>query len=136
MGATRLGWQVQRIYDDGEYMSVNLIYGSSAYDTAQMSRLIDQLIQDAKALGIETLPPEKFGRDDAGMARSKRTKALAISPEVKERVYERDNGRCIWCGGRGIPNAHYIPRSLSGLGCEQNILTLCPACHRRIRRDH
>ena len=55
-----LGWQVQRIYDDGEYMSVNLIYGSSAYDSAQMSRLIDQLIQDAKALGIETLPPEKL----------------------------------------------------------------------------
>ena len=65
------------------------------------------------------------------MGRSKRTKALAISPEVKARVYERDHGRCIWCGGRGIPNAHYIPRSLSGLGCEQNILTLCPACHRR-----
>lgn len=55
-----LGWQVQRIYDDGEYMSVNLIYGSSAYDTAQMSRLIDHLIQDAKALDIETLPPEKL----------------------------------------------------------------------------
>lgn len=65
------------------------------------------------------------------MGRSKRTKALAISPEVKERVYERDHGRCIWCGGRGIPNAHYIPRSLSGLGCEHNILTLCPDCHRR-----
>ena len=55
-----LGWQVSRIYDDGEYMSVNLIYGSSAYDTAQMSRLIDQLIQDARAVGIETLPPEKL----------------------------------------------------------------------------
>ena len=68
------------------------------------------------------------------MGRSKRTKALAISAEVKARVYERDGGRCIWCGAHGIPNAHYIPRSLSGLGCEQNILTLCPDCHQRYDR--
>lgn len=66
------------------------------------------------------------------MGRSRRTRALAISQTVKERVYERDHGRCIWCGShRGVPNAHFIPRSLSGLGCERNILTLCPECHRR-----
>lgn len=35
-------------------------YGSSVFDTAQMSRLIDSLIQDCKALDIETLPPEKL----------------------------------------------------------------------------
>lgn len=35
-------------------------YGSSVFDTAQMSRLIDSIIQDCKALGIETLPPEKL----------------------------------------------------------------------------
>jgi len=35
-------------------------YGSSAFDTAQMSRLIDSLIQDCKALDIETLPPDKL----------------------------------------------------------------------------
>lgn len=35
-------------------------YGSSVFDTAQMSRLIDGLIQDCKALGIETLPPDKL----------------------------------------------------------------------------
>ena len=40
--------------------TVTLYYGSSVYDTAQMSRLIDILVQDAKALGIETLPPWKL----------------------------------------------------------------------------
>ena len=35
-------------------------YGSSVFDTAQMSQLIDSLIQDCKALDIETLPPEKL----------------------------------------------------------------------------
>ena len=34
------------------------------------------------------------------------------------------------CGSLdGAPNAHYIPRSLGGLGIPENILTLCPRCH-------
>lgn len=40
--------------------NVILYYGSSAYDTKQMSGLIDQLISDCQALGIETLPPDKL----------------------------------------------------------------------------
>lgn len=35
-------------------------YGSSVFDTKQMSRLIDSLIQDCKALDIETMPPDKL----------------------------------------------------------------------------
>lgn len=34
--------------------NVMLYYGSSTYDTEQMSRLIENIIQDCKALGIET----------------------------------------------------------------------------------
>lgn len=34
--------------------NVILYYGSSVYDTAQMSRLIDLLVEDAKELGIPT----------------------------------------------------------------------------------
>lgn len=34
--------------------NVVLYYGSSTYDTAQMSRLIDLLVQDARELGIPT----------------------------------------------------------------------------------
>ena len=61
---------------------------------------------------------------------SKRTKALAITPVVKKRVYERDGGCCVVCGSnRGQPNAHYIARSHGGLGIEENIVTLCTNCH-------
>ena len=61
---------------------------------------------------------------------SKRAKALAITKEVKDKVYERDGRRCVWCGSlSGQPNAHFIPRSHGGLGIEQNILTLCLECH-------
>lgn len=41
-------------------VNVILYYGSSTYDKGQMHRLIDNLVADAKALGIETLPPEKL----------------------------------------------------------------------------
>lgn len=60
---------------------------------------------------------------------SKRAKACAISQKTKKAVYERDNGLCVVCGKRGLPEAHYIPRSHGGLGIEQNIVTLCRECH-------
>jgi len=60
----------------------------------------------------------------------KETKATAISPEVKIKVRERDNGRCIICHRPGLPEAHYIRRSQGGRGIEQNIVTLCRDCHR------
>lgn len=61
----------------------------------------------------------------------KMTKATAILKSVKEAVYARDGGRCILCGrNNGEPVAHVIRRSQGGMGIEQNIVTLCPSCHR------
>lgn len=42
------------------YVNVIVYYGSSTYDTAQMSRLIDLAVQDCKSVGIETMPPYKL----------------------------------------------------------------------------
>ena len=42
------------------YRNIRAYYGSSTYDTRQMSVLIDSLIQDCKALDIETLSEEKL----------------------------------------------------------------------------
>lgn len=47
-------------------------------------------------------------------------------------MYERDGGLCIFCGMPGDPVAHVIARSHSGMGIEQNIVTACPECHRRM----
>lgn len=41
-------------------VNVVLYYGSSTYDTKQMSRLIDGLVQDCQALGIETMPEDRI----------------------------------------------------------------------------
>jgi 5-methylcytosine-specific restriction endonuclease McrA len=49
-----------------------------------------------------------------------RTKALAISKEVKDAVFKRDGGKCILCGKSGLAEAHYIPRSQGGLGIHQS----------------
>ena len=40
--------------------NIILYYGSSVYDTAQMSRLLDNIIQDCEALNIQTETPEKI----------------------------------------------------------------------------
>ena len=42
------------------YRNLMVYYGSSVYNTKQMSDLIDYLIQDCKALDIETLSPCKL----------------------------------------------------------------------------
>lgn len=71
-----------------------------------------------------------------------RTKALGITIAVKEAVADRDSFDgfpcCILCGAPApvnnrlaFSNAHYISRAQGGTGCESNILTLCPDCHRR-----
>lgn len=42
------------------YRNLMCYYGSSTYDTRQMSQLIDSLVQDCKALDIETMAPDKL----------------------------------------------------------------------------
>ena len=57
-----LGWPVKDLGESQVPGCRNLMayHGSSTYDTAQMSRLIDSLVQDCWQLDIETLPPEKL----------------------------------------------------------------------------
>ncbi len=64
--------------------------------------------------------------------KSKRTKACEITPQVRERVEERDNHCCIFCGRYGRGEGHYINRSQGGLGIEENIVTVCRDCHREM----
>ena len=55
--ANHLGRQVEVIEGSTKegWSNVRVFWGSSEFDTAQMSRLIDSLIQDAEALGIPTI---------------------------------------------------------------------------------
>lgn len=56
-----LGWQTETIpIRTPNCTGVIVYYGSSVFDTKQMSRLIDSIIQDCKAIGIETRPEEEI----------------------------------------------------------------------------
>lgn len=57
-----VGWQTEVLDSKDGYKRVIVYYGSSTYDSKQMAALIDNLAQDAQALGIETLPPHEIAR--------------------------------------------------------------------------
>lgn len=58
--AQGLGYQVQETAKKDKCIRVNCYYGSSSYNTKEMSRLIELLVQEAKQLGIETKPQEEI----------------------------------------------------------------------------
>lgn len=51
------GWPTEQVdySPDGERVVVRAYYGSSTYNTRQMSRLLDAVVQDCKEQGIETM---------------------------------------------------------------------------------
>ena len=57
-----LGWLAERV-DSGEneeMVTLRLYYGSSMYSQRQMARLIDNIVQDCEALGINTKTPAEI----------------------------------------------------------------------------
>ena len=58
-----IGWQTDTFPSKiDNCTNVILYYGSSVYDTKQMSLLLDNIIQDCNALGIATETPEMIER--------------------------------------------------------------------------
>ena len=55
-----LGWVVEETGRTDESVDLLMYYGSSTYNTRQMSRLLDAIVDDCKQCGIETLPPEQL----------------------------------------------------------------------------
>ena len=56
------GWPTEQVdfAPDGDRVVIRAYYGSSTYSTKQMSRLIDSVVEDCKAIGIETMTPDKL----------------------------------------------------------------------------
>lgn len=61
-----IAWMVDKLDEmhtpDGLYYKVECWHGSSDYNTAQMARLIDLVVQDCKAAGLETMTPDELAR--------------------------------------------------------------------------
>lgn len=59
-----VGWPTEQVdfSPSGREVIIRAYYGSSLYNTRQMSRLIDMAVEDAKDLGIEVLTPLELER--------------------------------------------------------------------------
>lgn len=72
-GSKKEGWSNIRIY-----------YGSSDFDTAQMSRFINSLIQDAESIGIPTISDEEaermLGRWQRASSKTSESAISAVKP--------------------------------------------------------
>ena len=50
-----IGWFTEKVEENEEKSTINAYYGSSSYNSKQMSKLIDNLVQDCRSVGIQTL---------------------------------------------------------------------------------
>ena len=58
--AQGLGYQVELVGNVPTFAHVHAYYGSHLYNSGEMCRLIDYLIEDARSLDIETMPEEEL----------------------------------------------------------------------------
>jgi hypothetical protein len=61
-GSNGIGWQTE-IWGDSKikgHTNIICFWGSSTFNTTQMSRFIDLIIQECEQQDIETLPPDKL----------------------------------------------------------------------------
>lgn len=55
-----IAWLIEYDPPQSEYVHVRAYYGSSAYNSKQMSKLIDYVVSEAKFWNIETLTPDEL----------------------------------------------------------------------------
>lgn len=58
--ANGLGWIAEPLSERNGYTTIIAYYGSSSYSTAEMSRLIEAVVEEAKTLGVETMTPAEL----------------------------------------------------------------------------
>ena len=77
------GWLTEQVdySKNGENVIIRFYYGSSRYNSKQMSRLIDNLVQDCQELGIETDTPEQIAK----------IKALWAEEDARVKAKEKRN---------------------------------------------
>jgi hypothetical protein len=50
-----IAWFTEKVEEIGNKAIINAYYGSSSYNSRQFSKLLDNLVQDCKLVGIQTL---------------------------------------------------------------------------------
>lgn len=65
-----------------------------------------------------------------------RSKSLQIPADVREAVWKRDGGMCVWCAHWATDIHHRQPRAMGGstdpaINLPSNLVSLCRLCHDR-----
>ena len=50
-----IAWFTEKVEEIGNKTIINAYYGSSSYNSKQFSKLLDNLVQDCRSVGIQTL---------------------------------------------------------------------------------
>lgn len=95
----------------------------------------DYSARDVKALLLQRMRQERRQLERAHALMAMEHEAVVrregISKEVKQAVFERDQGRCAQCGSRGpLEFDHIIPVAFGGATSVKNIQLLCLDCNR------
>jgi hypothetical protein len=59
-----IAWFTEKVEEIGNKTIINAYYGSSSYNSKQMSKLLDNLVQDCKEVGIQTLDMLEIERNE------------------------------------------------------------------------
>jgi 5-methylcytosine-specific restriction endonuclease McrA len=59
----------------------------------------------------------------------------ALYEQLRQEVLRRDQWRCQVCGSlSGVEVHHRTPKGRHGDDAEENLITLCTSCHRRVHQ--
>jgi 5-methylcytosine-specific restriction endonuclease McrA len=54
---------------------------------------------------------------------------------LRSQILQRDGWRCQWCGSlAGVEVHHLLHRSQGGPDSAENLISLCPSCHKSAHR--
>jgi len=90
-----------------------------------LPNFVKKFIKSLLKLPLDRSSNENYQEDDE-QKRSRR-----ISQKVKDKVWNRDSGKCVQCGSNeDLEFDHIIPHSKGGANTYRNIQLLCESCNR------
>ena len=74
---------------------------------------------------------KKFADEKNTLVESKKKKRRGLTQQTKDKVWNRDGGKCVECGSKEkLEFDHIIPHSKGGSDTYRNIQLLCEKCNR------
>ena len=99
------------------------------YNANEVKTLVDEKLEKKK-IRLERAEKAKERRENPKI-KEEDGRSRRISQEVKDKVWNRDGGKCVECGSNeNLEFDHIIPFSKGGANTYRNIQLLCEHCNR------